>query len=727
MKKIILFFLLFLPAALFCENRKADSLLKVLKTAKEDTLKVVVLRELAWEMSSSSPDTSLILSNEALRLCKTLKWQAGLSQIYHNIAWFYSIEGDYSESLKFYQNALVTLDAYEKTIPSNQQSNSFKRSIKKRKAASIGGMGLVYYYLGKHPEALDYYFKALKIFEELKDKQGMATWYGNIGNLYYSKGDRHESFGYYTKALKINQEQKNKNGISIQLCNIGLIYCDSASMLKLQHPESKQTYTALYEIALEYYFRALKLKEELGDKNGISIRLGNIGTVYYEQKEYTKAFDYYLKALKLTEEVGDKNRVAIWLASIGTLYLETKKFKEAEKYLQKSLAISEEIGSIDDIKVANEELSRLYVLTGNYKKALALYKKSIDLKDSLFNKDKNEEITRKAMNYEFDKKEDALKAEQDKKDVEAAAEKKRQRLFLILIGAIALAVAIVAIVIFRSLRVTRKQKHIIELQKNEVSRQKELVDEQQKEIIDSINYAKRLQEAILPPEEELKKYLPENFLVYKPKSIVAGDFYWMEHLDNLVFIAAADSTGHGVPGAMVSVVCSNALNRAVKEFGLREPGKILDKTRDLVLETFAKSSSDVKDGMDISLCCINTATRYMQWSGANNPLWYISNNELKEITANKQPIGKTENPSTFTTHNIQLQKGDVVYLMTDGFADQFGGPKGKKFKYKQLGELLHKISSDNFTSQKEILLKTFNDWKGTLEQVDDVTLLGIGV
>ena len=149
-----------------------------------------------------------------------------------------------------------------------------------------------------------------------------------------------------------------------------------------------------------------------------------------------------------------------------------------------------------------------------------------------------------------------------------------------------------------------------------------------------------------------------------------------------VFIAAADSTGHGVPGAMVSVVCSNALNRAVKEFNLVDTGSILDKTRELVLETFSKSSNDVKDGMDISLLCVDKSNDLVFWSGANNPLWYIENNEMKEIKANKQPIGKIDNPMPFTTHRIKVTSGMVFYLFTDGFADQFGGPNGKKFKYK---------------------------------------------
>ncbi len=250
-----------------------------------------------------------------------------------------------------------------------------------------------------------------------------------------------------------------------------------------------------------------------------------------------------------------------------------------------------------------------------------------------------------------------------------------------------------------------------------------VIEEKNKEITDSINYAKRIQEAIFPSFSFIKKHLPNSFIYYQPKDIVAGDFYWAEHIGDTFFIAAADCTGHGVPGALVSVVCCNALNRSVNEFKLTEPGLILDKTRELVLESFSKNGEDIKDGMDISLLSIKRET--VKWAGANNPLWYYQDNQLKEIKANKQPIGKTDNPNPFTTHTLLLQKEDSLYLFTDGFADQFGGPKAKKFKYKQLEELLINSNHLNFSNQHKMLETSLNNWKGNLEQVDDICIIGI--
>ena len=280
-----------------------------------------------------------------------------------------------------------------------------------------------------------------------------------------------------------------------------------------------------------------------------------------------------------------------------------------------------------------------------------------------------------------------------------------------------------------------------------------IISHKQKEITDSINYAQRLQYAILPPPEFISKHLPETFILYKPKDIVAGDFYWAENVNDLFFIAAADSTGHGVPGAMVSVVCSGALNRTVKEFGLTDTGKILDKTRELVVETFAKSNTDVKDGMDISLLCIDKQNKKIFWSGANNPLWYASSASahqfsdkenlqngtlspealegreatIVEVKANKQPIGKTDNPKQFTRHEIEYKGNTTFYLFTDGLADQFGGPQGKKFKYKQFEQMLVSINDKSMQEQSSIINQRFEDWKGDLEQVDDVCVIGIKI
>ena len=253
------------------------------------------------------------------------------------------------------------------------------------------------------------------------------------------------------------------------------------------------------------------------------------------------------------------------------------------------------------------------------------------------------------------------------------------------------------------------------------------VKEKNKEILDSITYAKRIQSAILPQTKIVKQFLVDSFILYKPKDIVAGDFYWLEVVDDTILFAAADCTGHGVPGAMVSVVCNNSLNRAVREFGLFYPNEILDKTRELVIQEFEKSDDDVKDGMDISLCALNLKTKELKWSGANNPLWIIRNNEILEFKADKQPIGKHTDSKPFKLQEIPLLENDIIYIFTDGFQDQFGGDRQKKFRISQMREMFLSLVKYSLEEQRGKIESTFETWKGSEEQVDDVCIIGVRI
>lgn len=261
----------------------------------------------------------------------------------------------------------------------------------------------------------------------------------------------------------------------------------------------------------------------------------------------------------------------------------------------------------------------------------------------------------------------------------------------------------------------------------ELQSQKEVVEEKNREIVDSINYALRLQKAIIPAEAKVKAVLPESFVLFKPKDIVSGDFYWMNEVDDKVLIGAIDCTGHGVPGAMVSVVGANGLNRCVKEFNLRQPAAILDKLTDLVKETFESGEDKVKDGMDGVLCSIDLKNRIVEFAGAHNPLWLIrkGSQEIEEFKADKQPIGDFDLRKPFTNHKLELQEGDLIYFFSDGYADQFGGPKGKKYKYKTLKQTLLELQDEPMDAQKKALNKTFESWRGELEQLDDVCVIGV--
>ena len=271
----------------------------------------------------------------------------------------------------------------------------------------------------------------------------------------------------------------------------------------------------------------------------------------------------------------------------------------------------------------------------------------------------------------------------------------------------------------KSLEISRQNEIIIQ--------QKYFVETKQKEIIESINYAKRIQNTILPPSNFLKDFFQDSFILYKPKDIVAGDFYWIEKKEDTLLFAVCDCTGHGVPGALVSIVCNNALNRSVREFNLTKPSKILDKTSEIIIENFSTYEETISDGMDISMCAFNLKTKTLEWAGANNPLWIINKKVITEFKPDKQPIGKFENSKNFTNNYIQLKNGDTIYLFTDGYADQFGGKKGKKFKASKFKELLLSIHTKTMEVQRQIILAEIETWKGNLEQVDDICVMGVKI
>lgn len=260
----------------------------------------------------------------------------------------------------------------------------------------------------------------------------------------------------------------------------------------------------------------------------------------------------------------------------------------------------------------------------------------------------------------------------------------------------------------------------IDLQKSEL-------EAKNKEVHDSISYAERIQKAILPSHRHVEYILPGSFVVYLPKDIVSGDFYWVEKKDNISFFAVADCTGHGVPGAMMSVICQNALNRVLNEYNLTQPAAMLDKLNNLVEDAFAKSGADIRDGMDIALCAYHTTTRTIEFAGANNNCFYFSDGVLSEIRADRQPIGRFESKVPFRNNTLKLNSGDFVYLFSDGIADQFGGPQGKKFKYKRVKEILQANAQKTVNEQKNAVITGFHSWKGNIEQVDDVCVMGVQV
>lgn len=701
------------------ETDRIEELKTQIKTATHDT--TIVQAWVEWDniIYVADPDLDLVLNQRIDSLC-TENLLTALSnkekQVFvesrsfalNNIGLIYKQQGDYGNAISNYQKALALSESVDD---------------KKGIATSYNNIANVYRNQGNYAKAIEYYMLSLKIHEEIGYKTGIAISTNNIGILYEFQGNFDKAIEYYTMSLEIDKELENKKGIAASLGNIGNIYADKEE----------------YDKALEYMEQSLELKKEIGSKKGIALSMINIGNVHKSLKHYDKAIEYYEQSLEINKELGNRQGIAMGLNNIGAVYIKQDQYSNGLKYCVEALEIAEEVGAIVQIQNASKSLWVIYKNINKPSQALEMYELYNETKDSILSEKNQKEVLNQAYKYKYEKQAaaDSVKAEEaakvqsalltaekaENKQHQAEAEKQEQQKFYLFFG-LALAVLFGGF-IYNRFRVTRSQKNTIEEQKEVVDKAYDQLEEKNREILDSITYAKRIQTAVLPPTKLVKEYLKNSFVLYLPKDIVAGDFYWLEHRDNKVLFAACDCTGHGVPGAMVSVICVNGLNRSVREEGLTDPGKILDRTRELVVSEFEKSEEEVRDGMDVSLVCLNGNT--VQWAGANNPLWLVRNGELIEYKPDHQPIGKYAHSTPFTTHTFELEKGDTIYVFTDGYQDQFGGEKGKKLKAANFKKLLLSIQSESMERQKELIAEQFDNWKGEFEQIDDVCVIGVRI
>ncbi len=786
----------------------ANKTIDVLRKAQKSELK---LRKLITSYNSlgtlygfvSKLDSSIWAHSKAVKLSNKLDDKKEYASSINNLALalYYVGEVDSAQTL-----FLEALSIREEFAP------------KKDLAQSYNNVAILYMRSGDSETCLEYLQKALEMREEIGDSNGIANSLGNMAYVLNNQGNFEKAVEYYQKSLALNRKMNQWSSVCGNLNNIGILYNESG-----QHELALETFKELMAIskktnsisdeiaalegmasvegkqnklveAKKHLLAAFELSKTIENRTRHSNILRNLGSLYYKLDEPDKAIEFLKQAL----EISLKNNITSDLCdthnSLGEFYKSTGKLKEAEYHLNKALELSKKLGYPRDIIRSSKLLSEIYVDWGQYKNAYEMKVLQFDMHDSITRTDNMEAINDLNVKYQTDKKEKELalkEAELREKDLrdkkrlaeieraEIENEKRNSQLMLSLIGLGIL--LIMSGFVYRGYIQKRKANTLISKQKAEVDHAYAELGEKNKEILDSINYAKRIQNAILPPPETVKEHLRDAFIVYEPKDIVAGDFYWMEPFqgekqnESGVLFAAADCTGHGVPGAMVSVVCHNGLNRSVREHGLTDPGRILDKTRDIIIEEFVKSADEVKDGMDIALCSLTftqnvkksesgsvkstesdakdrTVSDYsalLKYAGAHNPLWVVrktpengSNDgiyssevqieelegyTLIEIKADKQPIGQYPDPQPYKTNEIELEPKDAIYVFSDGFIDQFGGEKGKKFKAKNFKTLLLSIQNLSMEEQGKELMKVFEKWKGDFEQLDDVCVIGVRV
>jgi serine phosphatase RsbU (regulator of sigma subunit) len=694
--------------------------LKKYHSAKDDTSKIIALNGIcenmiddAWkkyQFYQYNQLQKLLKNNPSEKLTKAL--HVHLASALNNIGYLYYIQGELIKALEYYHKSIKV-----------QEELGEKTGL----AACLIGIGSIYSSQGNIPKALDYNHRSLKVYEEIGNKLGIAACLNNIGTIYNGQGELPNALKYFIKSQNIYEEIGEKSGLATSLNNIGAIYKDQGDIPK----------------SLEYYHKSLKIYEEIANKSGIATSLINIGYVYSIQGDILKALDYHHKSLKLSEEVKDKNGLIASLNRIGTLEIEQGEFASAENHLQRSLKLARELGSPSLISASSYKLSKLAKKQGRQEFALQMYELHIQMRDSINNEATQKASAQQQAKYAYEKQKVIDDSEHDKQiAIEQEAKARQKVITYATAGGLGL-VAIFLIFVFNRLQVTKKQKVVIE-------EQRDTVEEAHKEIRDSINYAERIQRSFLATDKLLDNNLKDYFVFFQPKDVVSGDFYWAGKLANNNFaIVNADSTGHGVPGAIMSILNISSIEKAIHN-KLVKPADIFNHTRNTIIERLSKDGSKEggKDGMDASIISFDFEHNKFTYTAAQNPIWILRKNspfekggggiekssnhkdtyELIEIKPEKMPIGKHDNDSVpFLGGEFETQKGDVIYTITDGFHDQFGGEKGKKFMVKPFKAYLISIAHLSMQEQKEKLTETFTTWKGEEEQVDDVCIIGVKV
>ncbi len=707
MKSAILLLIL-LPFFLRAQSQKEiDSLIYVIKIEKSDTTKVKLLNTLSKVyLHTGSYDQARATSEDCIKFIdkildqkkqlasrETEVFNIGKAESYGVEGFSYSGQGDYKNGKLYLLRALkVFFDSHNKLGMTRAYNN----------------LGTVEFENGNFSESIKYHLNSLKINNELGNEKGKASNYNNLANVYVTIKKFSEAKKMFREAITIYSKTNRKQGIANAYNNLGLLYDDEA----------------LYDSASYYLNKSLKIRLEMDDKQGVAGSYGNIAGVYYKLNNLKEAIAYYNKSLVIKEEIGDLSGVGSQYIELAGIYSEINDQKKAIELMEKGLKTFEKTDAFDDLKIAYETCSKIYSKIGDYKKAYEFHVKFFEINDSLFNEKNSKIIHELSTRYETEKKEKENKLLQTENKLSTATIKQQKLIsYFIVVGLII--VSFLAFFIFNGLKKQRRANVIISEQKKEVESQKQLIEEHQKETIDSINYAKRIQYALLANNEILKRNIPEHFIFFNPKDIVSGDFYWATEHENRFYLAVCDSTGHGVPGAFMSLLNIGFLSEAIKEKNIVLPNEVLNYVRKRLIESIG--SDGQQDGMDAILICINKNDRSISYAAANNEPILIRENKIIELPKDKMPVGKGEKTNDFSLFTIEANKGDVLYLYTDGFADQFGGDKGKKFKYKRLNDLLAAHSTKEMNKQTELLVKEFKEWKGDLEQVDDVCVIGIRI
>jgi len=682
MQKHITFFIALFISFSSLAQVNLDSLWNVWNDKTQvDTIHLKAMHKIAVDgYLYSKPDSAFYFAQLQYDLAESVNNKKQMSTALNTQGASFYYRGDYVKSIYYFTESLKI----QEVIGNN-----------KGIAQSLNNIGAINEVQGDLAKAIDNYTKSLIIKEEIGDKEGIAHALNNIGNIYFGQGNYAKAIDYYTRSLKIRKEIGAKNGIAYSLYNIGGVY-------KIQEDYAK---------AIDYITKSLKIFEELGNKNGIANSLNYIGITYKEQRNYPKAIDYYTKSLKIREEIGDRNGIATSLNNIGSIYYKQGYLSKALEKSTKALYIAQKIGAVEIIKDASKNLWEINKYLGKHRMALEMHELYIQMRDSILSIENKEAMLHQEFKYKYEK----AQALADAKHKAELKDKQNQQ--IILFGGLAL-VILFSLFMINRFRVTHRQKKVIEIK--------------QKEITDNINYAKRIQKTLLPEEKLMNDFFSDFFVVYEPKDIVGGDFYWYRCFGDMAVIACVDCTGHGVAGGFMSMLGSLLLDKIIQN-SKDNPSNILESLSSEVIRVLKQDAGgEIQDGMDMSLCIIDKKNMKLHFSGARNGILIADKENISHYKADLLPVGgafsrkSREINRKFTTQSISITKDSWIIMYSDGYFDQLGGSKIMSMDSQKYIQLIQSAVNTN-TDKKDFLMSEFKLWRGDFPQIDDLLVIGLKV
>jgi len=640
----------------------------------------------AKKVYQNNPSLSFEYSKKAIEKAVQEESELSLGRAYEMLGISFDYLGHLDSALFYFEKSI--------TLLKKQKNQIYLARTFMSKANSLS-------LLSKNNEALVYYTKAYDVFKVEKSAKEEASAMMGIGNIYSNMKSYELSLNYYGQALSYFESIKDSVFISYMLTNISEVYSSMNNFSK----------------ELEYQRKSLQIKEKINDDYGLVYSYSNMAGLMAKCNKKDSALYYGNSAITSSKKINNQDFLSSSYQALGEVYAQFNDYSLALKNYLTAIDIARKIKNPKTEYNLLKVISEAYIKLGNYKDATDALEQFILLNDSLNNLENRKSFNELQTQYETDKKEKeiSLLTERDKK---------RQIVIYSIVG-VSLLLGLLSFVLFNRFRLKKRTANELENRNKEISTQKHIIEEKQKEITDSIHYAKRIQNTLLAHKDFIDRFIPENFILFKPKDIVSGDFYWAAEYEGRFYLAICDSTGHGVPGAFMSLLNIGFLSEAIKEKNLTAPHEVFNYVRKRLIGSLGTDGQ--KDGMDAILICIDTSSiiKTITYSAANNEPVLIKNSTIVKLEKDKMPVGKGEIDEDFKLFTIECHKDDVLYLYTDGYADQFGGPKGKKFKYKALNDLLKSIYHLPMQQQHDILHQTITDWMSDLEQVDDICVFGM--